>query len=236
MKVTEQQMKDARIDPAWRDYCAHLLIPLNKCRHNTFYLPWKCGHERHEYERCQYGEYVERWLRQRAAWLLTKVCRMLCQAPPGRCCEEERRLLKLLSCVVGRSALRLNEHGVRIVAIWVHLCAYSSQQLHQRGKFLVVARLRGAWAQRLRDIRACTHTNRENAGDGDTYTAHNPPDFRAASTSTWDTRPAFTAGSATFAGSCNSKSPREAKYGAMWSVEPHTGALSRSTNTARMPS
>lgn len=58
MIATEQQMKDARIDPAWRDYCAHLLIPLNKCRHETYYLPWKCNHERHEYERCQYGEYV----------------------------------------------------------------------------------------------------------------------------------------------------------------------------------
>ena len=58
MIATEQQMKDARIDVAWGDYCAHLLIPLNKCRHQTMYLPWKCQHERHEYEKCQYGEYV----------------------------------------------------------------------------------------------------------------------------------------------------------------------------------
>jgi len=62
-------MKDARIDPAWRDYCAHLLIPLNKCRHDTFYLPWKCSHERHEYERCQYGEYVC-LVCERLAWLV----------------------------------------------------------------------------------------------------------------------------------------------------------------------
>lgn len=58
MIATEQQMKDARIDVAWRDYCAHLLIPLNKCRHQTFYLPWKCQHERHTYEKCQYGEHL----------------------------------------------------------------------------------------------------------------------------------------------------------------------------------
>lgn len=56
MIATEQQMKDARIDVAYRDYCAHLLIPLNECRHRTMYLPWKCGHERHEYEKCEYGE------------------------------------------------------------------------------------------------------------------------------------------------------------------------------------
>ena len=51
-------VKAARLDIAYRDYCAHLLIPLNKCRHETFYLPWKCGHERHTYEKCQYVEYV----------------------------------------------------------------------------------------------------------------------------------------------------------------------------------
>ena len=56
MKVTEQQMKDARIDVAFRDYCAHLLIPLNACRHTSYYLPWKCSDERHAYEKCQYFE------------------------------------------------------------------------------------------------------------------------------------------------------------------------------------
>lgn len=56
MVATAEEMRAARIDPAFRDYCAHLLIPLNECRHRTAYLPWKCGHERHEYEKCQYGE------------------------------------------------------------------------------------------------------------------------------------------------------------------------------------
>jgi hypothetical protein len=28
-----------------------LLIPLNKCRHQTLYQPWKCEDERHGYEK-----------------------------------------------------------------------------------------------------------------------------------------------------------------------------------------
>ena len=56
MIATEQEMKDARLDIMFRDYCAHLLIPLNKCRHDTWYAPWKCGDERHTYEKCQYVE------------------------------------------------------------------------------------------------------------------------------------------------------------------------------------
>jgi NADH dehydrogenase (ubiquinone) 1 beta subcomplex subunit 7 len=36
----------------------HLLIPLNACRHDTFYMPWRCGPERHAYEKCQYVEHL----------------------------------------------------------------------------------------------------------------------------------------------------------------------------------
>ena len=35
-------MSDARLPLAYRDSCAHLLIPLNRCRRNEYYLPWKC--------------------------------------------------------------------------------------------------------------------------------------------------------------------------------------------------
>ena len=35
-------MADARLPLAYRDSCAGLLIPLNKCRVKEFYLPWKC--------------------------------------------------------------------------------------------------------------------------------------------------------------------------------------------------
>ena len=53
-----------KVDLAWRDYCAHLLIPLNKCRRDSFYLPWKCGDLRHEYEKCQYFQYKGRLLKK----------------------------------------------------------------------------------------------------------------------------------------------------------------------------
>ena len=51
-------MAKARLPIEYRDYCANLLIKLNKCRGETFYLPWKCENERHSYEKCQYDEYV----------------------------------------------------------------------------------------------------------------------------------------------------------------------------------
>ena len=35
MIATEQEMRDARVPIAWRDYCAHILIKLNKCRNET---------------------------------------------------------------------------------------------------------------------------------------------------------------------------------------------------------
>lgn len=35
-------MRDANLPIQYRDTCAHLLIPLNRCRSATYYLPWKC--------------------------------------------------------------------------------------------------------------------------------------------------------------------------------------------------
>jgi len=58
MVATREEMKRAKLDVAYRDFCAHLLIPLNECRRKSFYLPWKCEHERHVYEKCQYKECV----------------------------------------------------------------------------------------------------------------------------------------------------------------------------------
>eukprot|EP00297_Palpitomonas_bilix_P023227 CAMPEP_0113881378 /NCGR_PEP_ID=MMETSP0780_2-20120614/8341_1 /TAXON_ID=652834 /ORGANISM="Palpitomonas bilix" /LENGTH=88 /DNA_ID=CAMNT_0000868225 /DNA_START=79 /DNA_END=345 /DNA_ORIENTATION=- /assembly_acc=CAM_ASM_000599 len=60
MKVSQKEMEDAKLDIGYRDFCAHLLIPLNKCRVQNFYLPWKCEEERHSYEKCQYDDYVRR--------------------------------------------------------------------------------------------------------------------------------------------------------------------------------
>jgi len=35
-------MSEARLPLAYRDGCANLLIPLNRCRYEEYYLPWKC--------------------------------------------------------------------------------------------------------------------------------------------------------------------------------------------------
>ncbi|EJT70159.1 hypothetical protein GGTG_12332 [Gaeumannomyces tritici R3-111a-1] len=56
-KATREEMRDANLPIQYRDSCAHLLIPLNRCRSATYYLPWKCEDERHSYEKCQYDEF-----------------------------------------------------------------------------------------------------------------------------------------------------------------------------------
>ena len=77
-RATREEMSVARLPLAYRDSCAHLAIPLNQCRFENFYLPWKCvvGYitggqipgvansvvqdERHSYEKCQYMEFKKR--------------------------------------------------------------------------------------------------------------------------------------------------------------------------------
>ncbi|KAI0191053.1 NADH-ubiquinone oxidoreductase B18 subunit-domain-containing protein [Astrocystis sublimbata] len=58
--ATREEMRDAKLPIAYRDSCANLLIPLNRCRVDTYYLPWKCEDERHSYEKCQYVEFKKR--------------------------------------------------------------------------------------------------------------------------------------------------------------------------------
>ena len=53
-------MQKAGLDLSFRDHCAHLLIPLNTCRRETYFAPWKCSHERHTHEKCEYLEYKRR--------------------------------------------------------------------------------------------------------------------------------------------------------------------------------
>ncbi|OIW06788.1 hypothetical protein TanjilG_11513 [Lupinus angustifolius] len=62
MIATQEEMVEARVPLAYRDQCAHLLIPLNKCRQSEFYLPWKCQNQRHSYEKCEYELVMERML------------------------------------------------------------------------------------------------------------------------------------------------------------------------------
>lgn len=41
-RATREEMSAARLPLAYRDSCAHLAIPLNRCRYKNYYLPWKC--------------------------------------------------------------------------------------------------------------------------------------------------------------------------------------------------
>lgn len=44
--------------PHWaRDYCAHLFLPLNKCRRLTQHCPWRCKELQVAYDRCQANEF-----------------------------------------------------------------------------------------------------------------------------------------------------------------------------------
>ncbi|KAF2721913.1 hypothetical protein K431DRAFT_284360 [Polychaeton citri CBS 116435] len=56
-QASREEMKAAKLPLPYRDTCAHLLIPLNRCRVDSYYLPWKCQDERHSYEKCQYDEF-----------------------------------------------------------------------------------------------------------------------------------------------------------------------------------
>jgi NADH dehydrogenase (ubiquinone) 1 beta subcomplex subunit 7 len=62
MIASQEEMVENRVPIPYRDQCAHLLIPLNKCRVTEFYLPWKCENERHAYEKCEYELVMERML------------------------------------------------------------------------------------------------------------------------------------------------------------------------------
>ena len=78
-------MRAARLPISFRDNCAGLLIPLNKCRQANMYMPFRCGHERHEYEkwcvlaRCQGGAPLAAAL---AGWLAGPLTRTLSPTAP----------------------------------------------------------------------------------------------------------------------------------------------------------
>ncbi|KEF57363.1 NADH dehydrogenase (ubiquinone) 1 beta subcomplex 7 [Exophiala aquamarina CBS 119918] len=63
--ASREAMSEAKLPLAYRDSCAGLLIPLNKCRHDTFFAIWKCENERHTYEKCQYEEFKKRVARMK---------------------------------------------------------------------------------------------------------------------------------------------------------------------------
>merc|ERR1719167_1900355 len=60
MRVTERELVEHGVPQYWRDYCAHILVPLNSCRRATFWSPWRCKELKHAYALCQWNDYVRR--------------------------------------------------------------------------------------------------------------------------------------------------------------------------------
>ena len=56
MQVSQEEMAEAKVPLVLRDYCAHLFIPLAKCRKENYYIPWKCQAEKHHWDQCQFEE------------------------------------------------------------------------------------------------------------------------------------------------------------------------------------
>jgi NADH dehydrogenase (ubiquinone) 1 beta subcomplex subunit 7 len=56
MYISQEELNKTQIPLKYRDFCAHLLPELNKCRIDNFYAPWKCELERAAWQKCQYDE------------------------------------------------------------------------------------------------------------------------------------------------------------------------------------
>ena len=68
MVLSDEECAKFMIPHSLRDVCAHLWVPYNKCLRRTYYLPFLCKQERHQYEACQYREYspfLFRFMRRR---------------------------------------------------------------------------------------------------------------------------------------------------------------------------
>lgn len=60
--ASREAMSEAKLPLAYRDSCAGLLIPLNKCRHDTFFAIWKCEVSAQE------ADFQRRDRRQKSLW------------------------------------------------------------------------------------------------------------------------------------------------------------------------
>ncbi|XP_039108159.1 NADH dehydrogenase [ubiquinone] 1 beta subcomplex subunit 7 [Hyaena hyaena] len=60
MVATRQQMNDAQLTLQQRDYCAHYLIRLLKCKRDSFPNFLACKHEQHDWDYCEHLDYVMR--------------------------------------------------------------------------------------------------------------------------------------------------------------------------------
>ncbi|XP_051024468.1 NADH dehydrogenase [ubiquinone] 1 beta subcomplex subunit 7 [Acomys russatus] len=60
MVATQQEMSDAQLTLEQRDYCAHYLIRLLKCKRDSFPNFLACKHEQHDWDYCEHLDYVKR--------------------------------------------------------------------------------------------------------------------------------------------------------------------------------
>ncbi|XP_063060506.1 NADH dehydrogenase [ubiquinone] 1 beta subcomplex subunit 7 [Engraulis encrasicolus] len=60
MVATQEQMNLAMLNVNQRDYCAHHLLKLMKCKRDNWPNFLACKHERHDWDYCQHEDYVMR--------------------------------------------------------------------------------------------------------------------------------------------------------------------------------
>ncbi|XP_051763011.1 NADH dehydrogenase [ubiquinone] 1 beta subcomplex subunit 7 [Ctenopharyngodon idella] len=60
MVATQEQMNLAMLPVEQRDYCAHYLLKLMKCKRDNFPNFLACKHERHDWDYCEHQDYVMR--------------------------------------------------------------------------------------------------------------------------------------------------------------------------------
>ncbi|XP_011814336.1 PREDICTED: NADH dehydrogenase [ubiquinone] 1 beta subcomplex subunit 7 [Colobus angolensis palliatus] len=58
MVATQQEMMDAQLKLQLRDYCAHYLIRLLKCKCDSFLNFLACKQERHDWHYCGHRDYL----------------------------------------------------------------------------------------------------------------------------------------------------------------------------------
>ncbi|GAB1601520.1 NADH dehydrogenase [ubiquinone] 1 beta subcomplex subunit 7-like [Argonauta hians] len=60
MVATQEELNDLAIPLDKRDYCAHRYIKWIKCHQQNYPFATRCHHEKHEYEQCEYDDFVLR--------------------------------------------------------------------------------------------------------------------------------------------------------------------------------
>ncbi|XP_065521044.1 NADH dehydrogenase [ubiquinone] 1 beta subcomplex subunit 7 isoform X2 [Lathamus discolor] len=60
MVASPEVLAAARLPLEQRDFCAHHLVKLLRCKRDAFPEPWRCRDLQHHWEACQHRDYVMR--------------------------------------------------------------------------------------------------------------------------------------------------------------------------------